>query len=535
MMKDLKRIQNESLSAYSFRLSEVYCNSSTHQYRKNMGQFFTPLKISEYMAKLLYDEPQEDITLLDPGAGTGILIASFCGIVLNNEKKPLHVNIDAFELDENLIPLLKETLEQCKIEFNQHNIQFNYKIINNDFILENCQYYNKSKLNNFEKNELKTYNYIIANPPYFKLNKNSKQALALSGLIYGQPNIYFLFMALSSSMLSNNGILVYITPRSFTSGLYYKRFRSWFLRNNNIDGILIFESRNDIFSRDKVLQENIIVRARKKDPNIKHMKEPIHVGICYDRSLSNIETIIANYNDVIYKKNGDSFIRIPTSVKELSLIRKIDKLPFTLNDLGLKISTGPVVAFRAKRYLTNDYDEKSCVPLIRMHNFRNFDVIWPIQNNGKEICILNEKNTKHLLLPVKNYVLLKRFSAKEQKRRLYASVLLKSKFESHKNIGLENHVNYIYSKSNPLTPEQVYGIAAFLNSSIIDQYFRIFNGSTQVNANDIKNLPLPSMDILKLIGKEIIENGKSSEQILEKIVLDKLKLIDRSLFHYNQR
>ncbi|MDD1744481.1 MAG: hypothetical protein LUQ20_01530, partial [Candidatus Methanoperedens sp.] len=114
--------------------------------------------------------------------------------------------------------------------------------------------------------------------------------------------------------------------------------------------------------------------------------------------------------------------------------------------------------------------------------------------------------TKHLLLPVKNYVLVKRFSSKEQKRRLYASVLLESEFP-HKNVGIENHVNYIHKPGGNLSVYEAFGIASLLNTTIIDKFFRSLNGNTQVNANDIRSLPLPDIENIRKIGKAVYESG----------------------------
>jgi adenine-specific DNA-methyltransferase len=40
-------------------------------------------------------------------------------------------------------------------------------------------------------------------------------------------------------------------------------------------------------------------------------------------------------------------------------------------------------------------------------------------------------------------------------------------------------------------------LAAFLNSTVLDVYFRQFNGHTQVNATDLRNLRYPSRSQLE--------------------------------------
>jgi adenine-specific DNA-methyltransferase len=108
--------------------------------------------------------------------------------------------------------------------------------------------------------------------------------------------------------------------------------------------------------------------------------------------------------------------------------------------------------------------------------------------------------TTPLLIPVKNYVLVKRFSSKEQKRRLYASVLLESEFP-YRIVGVENHVNYIHRPRGSLSVYETLGIAAVLNTKIVDNFFRSLNGNTQVNATDIRNLPFPDIEDIERIGR----------------------------------
>ncbi len=47
------------------------------------------------------------------------------------------------------------------------------------------------------------------------------------------------------------------------------------------------------------------------------------------------------------------------------------------------------------------------------------------------------------------------------------------------------------------------GLAAFLNTTIVDQFFRQFNGHTQVNATDIRSLRYPTVSELDALGKAV--------------------------------
>ena len=500
-MKNPERAKQEGLVEYAERLSELYARTYDAKIRKLKGQFFTPKQVSTFMASL-FEIHHNTIRLMDPGAGTGVLAAAFCERLLNNGKI-VNLTIDAYENDSNLLPLLKMLLESCKVELEGRGHNVEYNIYEQDFILHNVGYFRKSDLLwTSEKHIL--YDFVISNPPYYKLNKDSPQSTVMMELISGQPNIYTLFMALSASMVKPEGELVFITPRSFCSGLYYKKFREWYLSNFQISNIHIFESRKEIFDKDEVLQENIIIKAKKPKKVSKPKK--LIISTSKNKNFIKLRKVEVEYTDVICYKNGEIFIRIPTSSLEVDIQHIVDTWPNTLKDLGLEISTGPVVPFRATQYLLSELAKSpKSAPLLWMHNMQDMKVVWPLKKNKKASAIHVCGKTTPLLLPVKNYVLVKRFTSKEQKRRLYATVLLESEFP-YKTVGIENHVNYIHKPNGNLSVYEAFGIAAILNTTVIDNFFRSLNGNTQVNATDIRSLPFPKIEDIKKIGKLVYES-----------------------------
>lgn len=526
LMKIPERGKDEGLAAYAQRLSELYSRAYGTEIRKHRGQFFTPEQVSTFMVGI-FEIPHKTIRLLDPGAGAGILSAAFCERLLK-DRKTEKLTIDAYENDKNLLPFLKMVLESCKSELETNGLDVEYNIYEHDYILQNKRYFTKSDLMWDGENPV-LYDFIISNPPYYKIDIEAPQAIVMNELISGQPNIYALFMALSASMLHADGEMVFITPRSFCSGLYYKKFRQWFLKNAQITNIHIFESRKEVFDHDEVLQENIILKAKKLKISEKHNKTIISESKNKNKHFDKISKLEVRSEDVIFRKNGDIFIRIPTSPLDIEIIHIVDSWPNTLKELGMEISTGPVVSFRAEEYLLPELTTNpTSVPLLWMHNMKDMSIV-SLSKEKKASAIQVSSETKHLLLPVKNYVLVKRFSSKEQKRRLYASVLLESEFP-HKNVGIENHVNYIHKPGGTLSVYEAFGIASLLNTTIIDKFFRSLNGNTQVNATDIRSLPLPDIENIKKIGKAVYEsasykNGIDLDGIIAGIHFDGLKFV----------
>ncbi len=66
-------------------------------------------------------------------------------------------------------------------------------------------------------------------------------------------------------------------------------------------------------------------------------------------------------------------------------------------------------------------------------------------------------------------------------------------------------MNYYHSNGAGLAPDLARGLSAFLNSSLVDAYFRQFNGHTQVNATDLRSLKYPSCAALEALGQRISE------------------------------
>ena len=177
-------------------------------------------------------------------------------------------------------------------------------------------------------------------------------------------------------------------------------------------------------------------------------------------------------------------------------------------------------------------DGESVVPLLMPHNIKPYRTEWPITRKGHPVYIIDSQASRKrkLLVPTRNYVVLKRFSAKEEKRRLTAACLLRSEQETER-IGLENHLNYIYHVDRELSEDETFGIAALFNSTLLDRYFRILSGNTQVNATEIRNLHFPSLGVLADIGREVRSLPERNPARVERIVVGALGVTNSLMEH----
>ena len=495
--------------SFALQLQHRFENSVSGEYRRGRGQVFTPPEVARFMAGLFAAIPREYV-LLDPGAGIGTLTAAFCERI-SALRSPRTVTAHVFENDPQLVPLLKRNLDNCERVLAEFGHSFNYVLHAEDFILAASHSLNGGRL--FEETGFSVEcNGVIMNPPYFKLRKDSFHAKLMEKIVHGQPNIYAFFMALAAKLLKQNGEIVAITPRSFCNGLYFRGFRHWYFERVALEHIHIFESRRETFKHSNVLQENIITKVRRLGSQPPTIAVTTSLGADLTNGLQRSEIPASN---IIDNSSGDYVVRIPEGDDDREIMELVESFPLRFAETGLRISTGPVVLFRATEYLLAGATDTAAVPLLHPHNVKPFATTWPLVKNGKHKAFKCREDSLRLLVPTKNYVLIKRFSSKEERRRLTAACLLKADFP-FPYLGIENHVNYVYHAERDLTDDEVYGIAAVFNSTLIDRYFRTISGNTQVNATEIRAMNFPALKLLSRIGRQVKGNTEDAEAIVLK-------------------
>jgi len=489
--------------------------------RKVRGQFFTPPSIAAFMSRLVRIPPKR-FRVLDPGAGTGILSAAICDQILRL-RSSRRVEFVLYETDALVVPLLHENMKHCRTLLHAAGHEMTYKIEEVDFILGNCPKHGQETLFDLTQ-PIESFDLTIMNPPYFKLNKNSAHARAFERIIHGQPNIYALFMATAAMMLRPEGQLVAITPRSFCSGLYFRQFRRWFFERMALHRIHLFESRTETFKDADVLQESVITLWEQTPQG----KQAVGVSTSHGSNLDEANGTTEYAADrIIDDGTSDFIIRIPGTLADAKIMDAVEAWSTTFVERGLRISTGPVVTFRATQYLLDNANAPDAVPLLFPHNVRPFETRWPLPKNGKPTAFRACERSAKLLLAARNYVLLRRFSAKEEHRRLTASSFLPDNRDWPARIAIENHVNYIYLARRNLTEAETIGLTAIFNSALLDRYFRTLSGSTQVNATEIRAMPFPALEKIAQIGVTVKGLDLSNRAEVERTVLGVLGINGR--------
>ncbi len=471
--------------------------------RALLGQFFTPAPVALFMAEM-FEARKPVLRVLDAGAGIGSLSAAFVTAMSRREHRPQAISITAFEIDSKLLPHLHATLDLCKVTSIEAGIHFEARIIDEDFL----EVGTKSLAGDlFMRGVDRRFDCAILNPPYRKIRSDSRDRKLLRVTGLETSNIYTGFLAIATTLLAPEGEIVAITPRSFCNGPYFEPFRRFFLKEMRFRRVHVFDTRDRAFADDEVLQENIIFRAVKTA----HRTDDVVVSCSLDPKNSDLRIRTIKHDDLVRPGDPHLFIHIVPDGDGDSVRCQIRKLECTLQDLDLAVSTGRVVDFRAKHLLRPQPGPKT-VPFIYPCHLRRGFIEWPNCRTRKPNALALDPGAQDLLLPKGYYVLVKRFSAKEERRRVVAGIYDPLRIPSEQ-VAFENHLNFYHVRGAGLPVNLAKGLAAFLNSTLVDSYFRQFSGHTQVNATDLRSLRYPARDKLVMIGQRIGKTFPDQEEL----------------------
>lgn len=529
-MEETETIDNLVEQAEVIR--ESYSNQNNSVQKKQYSQFFTSSAIASFMASLFtFPNDKKNIKILDPGAGTGILSASLIDRLLNPNLKLKNIEVTAIEIDANLNRDIENSYEICNEKCREAGIKFSYKIINEDFIKYGC-----SEIINtlgddlfFEaKKERELFDLVVLNPPYKKIESASDTRDLLNNAGLETTNLYTAFLYLTSYFLKEDGQIAAITPRSFCNGTYFKKFREIFFSKLSFHRIHLYNQRNRAFRKDDVLQENIIFLVSPRKP----LNNEVHITTSDSPEDETFKTLTINHDFIIQPDDKNKIIHVITDEYSLKIIERISSLKQKLHDIGINVSTGKIVDFRTKAHLTEN-DNYNIAPLYYPFHFSNGKIVWPTNSAKKKEAVYTNSRTEGDLISSGYYVFCKRFSSKEEKKRITAAFYDYTKY-NFKLIGIENHLNYFHIKNKPLPKNLALGLTIYLNSTLVDQYFRLFNGHTQVNAEDLRFLYYPDEEQLNSIGKYFIDelpNQEEIDSIIEKELFNMAKDMNPTLIN----
>ncbi len=460
--------------------------------RIELGQFFTPSPIASFLASM-FEITDRPASLLDPGAGVGSLTAGFVSRWTTECVSPL--NVTACELDPSLHDDLAATLDECG----------RHPCVRAELLGTNFIEWAAEAVGGLRFADAPSFTHVVMNPPYRKLASDSHDRNLLRWVGADAPNLYAAFLALGARLLQPGGQLVAITPRSFTNGPYFRSFRRDLLSWVSLRRIHVYDSRDVAFADADVLQENVVFMVERSDD-----RRQVHVTSTPSPSSTDIVGRVVPYVDVVNPNDPEQFIHLTPDDASASVASDVAALPATVGSLGVTVSTGRVVDFRSKDFLRAD-PGAGTVPLVYPTHLAEAGVTWP-KATKKPNALVRCAETESLLLPAGCYVLVKRFSAKEERRRVVASLVRTGDLPGDA-WAFENHLNVIHSANRGIDEQLATGLTVWLNSTPVDIAFRQFSGHTQVNATDLRNMRYPSETELRALGEAAGTSVLSQEKI----------------------
>lgn len=260
--------------------------------KSEFGQYMTPSNTARFMASLFPPSDLKTCRLLDAGAGVGALSCAFLDRWINGGFHFQEVEAYAYEIDDGLRGYLAEHLAAYE--------GVTVHLSAEDFI---------SSSNQLLFHGATDYTHAILNPPYKKIHSDSPHRHELRALGIETVNLYSAFVALAVMQSAHGGQIVAIIPRSFCNGPYYRPFREFIRQRTAIRHLHLFGSRSKAFKDDDVLQENIILRLERGGT-----QGPVTVTTSTDDSLSDLETQVYPFDQIVFPDDVEGFIHVPTSL-----------------------------------------------------------------------------------------------------------------------------------------------------------------------------------------------------------------------------
>jgi adenine-specific DNA-methyltransferase len=193
-----------------------YMRESNLDYRKRLGQFFTPRSLREELLSRIPRLVRPKV--LDPSCGTGEFLLSAKEYFVEPE-------LYGWEVDPKLVEIAKRVVPEAHIE----------------------------QTDSLRKPLKEEFDVVLGNPPYFEFKPDKDLKANFKEIAWGRPNIYAFFVFLGLRVLKPGGYLAYVVSSSMNNGAYFKKLREFIVRNADIvylkvlDDPYIFEGVNHTF------------------------------------------------------------------------------------------------------------------------------------------------------------------------------------------------------------------------------------------------------------------------------------------------
>ncbi len=480
-----------------------------------LGRLFTKKDTARLMAAMLdIDETKTAFTVLDPGAGTGILSAAVVEEICKRAPSCKQIFLTCFETDPDFIPMLEDNLERIRKKCrHDYDVKLYVTVYRENYIVDSKKHYTVTFFDTVEDK----YDIIIANPPTELCEKDSPEALSAGGVTQVKISAAFLFLRMAERHLEDGGRLVIILPTTYATASQLTVLRKEIAASLAVNKIHIFVGKQKNAKRAIPLKKNFVISYTKGE-------KPKEIGITTSTDSGKVITALPPlaYDFVVDPDNG--MLTLPKSVEDTKIVKYISAFPETLTSLGLKMSTGLVIDSKCEGLLFTE-PIKGAVPLIRPAAIKGGAISFPQPIKRQYIAPVKTS----LIQKNKNLIIIKRIPAKSDERFVNSAIYLASQLPAYKYISTHNKINFIDTKDKnaEICARLAFGIFALLNSTIYDRYISIVSKSKQINSKEMRSLPLPPRNIIENIGMRLMAMRQTSVKACDQIVNPTLHIIEK--------
>ena len=482
-----------------------------------LGRLFTKKDTAHLMASMLRLDPERTAyTILDPGAGTGILSAAVIERICKECKNCRQIFVTCYENDPLYLPHLKDNLERIRKKCrHDYDVRLFSTVYEENYLTESKNHYTVTFYGQTEDK----FDLIICNPPSELYDKISPEAEAVGGVTQLKIGAQYLFAKMLARHVEEGGSAVVMLPSTVASASSLVNFRREMAERLSLEAIHLFVGKQKNKSRAIPIKKNVILAYG-------NCEKPARVKITTSTDSASPDSIQClpelDYSFVVDAEDGS--LTLPKSVEDTKIVKYISALPETLTTLGLKMSTGLVIDSRCEGLLFSE-PIKGTVPLIRPAALEGGAVSFPRPIKKQYIAAVSS----NLVQRNKNMIMIKRVPAKSDDRFLNAALYMAAQLPAYRYISTHNKINFIDVKDKNLEmPARfAYGLFAILNSTIYDRYLSIVSKSKQINSKEMRSLPLPPRNIIENIGMRLMAARQTSVKACDSIVNPTLHIIEK--------
>jgi len=527
----LKQIIHK-LSKYNFKeidsdvLGKIYEHHIDVKERKELGQFYTPKKIINYILSKVGITPKKKI--LDPACGSGGFLINVYDSLRKQYIKKGFSETNAHEeiLDKNLFGM---DINPFAVQLTAMNLALknleqktdNLNIVTTDSLisdLNNWMPIQHNDLNNNNRNKFiagtipNKVDIVIGNPPYVRIRNIRKEKIKAYQqnlkTAKGRFDLFSLFIEKGIRFLDNGGKLGYIVSNTLLTNDVLEPIREYILDSCIIEEIV--DLGRGVFEEANV--NTVIIILKKEKDEEKRNKNKIRIVTEINDKGKIIKSHAINQN-VFCENELKRFIIVKKSNKIEKIMDKIieDSVPlsdFVEGSCGIQIWSNKPERAKYPYYLSDTKENDMYKPIIE----------------GKDITPFSYKFNKQYVLYSKK--LLER--AREE-RFFTAQEKIIMRYIGKRIIGaFDNQGYYLQKSAISLIPKRedvdLRFILAILNSKLINWYYLKLMGENvypRINLNYVLNFPIKNTDnktkteVIKLVEK--ITNEKDKGDLIKEL------------------